>query len=487
VQDRIGILGYGVYIPKYRIKDEEFRKVWGGSGAGVKEKAVPYVDEDSITMAVEAAQNALKHAGIEASQLQAIYTGTVSSPYIENSFSVLVSQVLGLSPKAFFADFGGSTRSGTQALLSLMDAIKSGRIQLGMVIASDARMGKPGDMLEFTFGAGASALILGKDGLIAEIEGSSSYSTNFLSTWRSMAEPYVRRYDDPRLDRTYGYPRHTEEACKELMSRLDIKPEDFSQVALHQPDAILPFLSLRGLGIRKEALENSLVAPFIGDTGSSSPFIGLIGALDEAKHGERILMASYGSGSGSDAFSFRVSEGIDEKRKNATPLKVYLRNKEYIDYPQYEKLIGRLRVERLPMPLSSFAATPSMFREAEYTIGLTALRCRRCGSLNFPKRDYCIDCRGEEFDKVPLPRRGRIINYNLQYVTAVSPEEAPIGVCNVQMEGGKGEYGGKIGAMLTECRAEEIHVGALVELTFRRCGEELGLTKYGYKFRLAEG
>jgi len=144
-------------------------------------------------------------------------------------------------------------------------------------------------------------------------------------------------------------------------------------------------------------------------------------------------------------------------------------------------------VKGLPEPMSAIVTQPSGEREKDYELKLKALECKGCGSLNFPKRHYCIDCRGEEFEEVPLPRRGNIITFNFQYVVAVSPEQAPIPICTAKMEGAKGQYGGNVSSMMTDCKPEDVTVGGKVELIFRRCGQELGLVRYGYKFRPVKG
>jgi len=478
-----GILGYGVYIPRLRIKKGEIAKVWGGGAPGIKEKSVPDIDEDSTTMAVEAAKNAIKHAGIDPLDIGALYIGSTSSPYVEKSMGVIVEEALDMSPNAIIADFGGSPRASTAALRACMDAIDAKRISCGLVIGTDFRLGAPGEALEHSLGAGAGALILGTDGVIAEIEGICSYSTSFTSTWKVEGETFIRRHDDPRLDRAYGYPPHIVEAVRGLMENLGRKPADFNQVVFCQPDGRLPAIPAKSLGINPELMVNSSIVSFCGDTGSSSVLIGLAAILDQAKSGEKILAASYGSGAGSDAFSIITSDSIEKKRDRLTPVRAYLERKEYIDYCQYEKIVGILKVRLLPEPMSSFGALPEMARDLKYIIRLRGLKCKKCGSLNFPKRHFCIDCRGEDFEEVKLPRCGRIATFNFQYVVAVEPETAPIGICYIRLEGAEGEYGGKIAAMMTECKPDEVKVGTPVELIFRRCGQELGLVKYGYKAR----
>lgn len=479
----VGILGYGVYIPKYRIKKEDISKVWGGGAPGIKEKSVVGFDEDATTMAIEAAQNAISHAGIDASEIGALYVGSVSSPYVSKSMAVIIGEVLGVSGGASVADFGGSPKSSTTALQACLDFIESGRGKYALVIGTDWQLGAPGDSLEHSLGAGAAACLLGNDNKIAEFEDSYFLPTSLTGTWRTDGDQFVSRYDDPRYERFGGYPKIIVDAAKGLLKKMGKTGSDFIYAAFTQPDAKSAATAAKKLGIKSDKMPSSVVSPLCGDTGSSSALIELAAALDQAKPGERIILASYGSGAGSDAFSLVVLEDVDKKRDKATRVQYYLENKEYIDYCTYEKTIGLLKVKGLPEPMSAIIAQPSAEREKDYELKLKALECRKCGSLNFPKRHYCIDCGGEDFKEVPLPRSGNIITFNFQYVVAVSPEQAPIPVCTAKMEGAKGEYGGNVSSMITDCKTDDVKVGGKVELVFRRCGKELGLVRYGYKFR----
>ena len=163
-----GILGYGVYIPKFRIKREDIGKAWGGRGKG--ENSVTNYNEDVITMAVEASQNAVKNAGINPSDLGAIYLGTASAPQIEQSSVGTIALTLGCKSAIDMADFGASPRASVAALKACLDAIDAGRIKYGLVIGSDCRLGEPGSEQESNMGAAAVAFVLGKGDVVVQIE-----------------------------------------------------------------------------------------------------------------------------------------------------------------------------------------------------------------------------------------------------------------------------------------------------------------------------
>ena len=482
----VGIVGYGVYIPKYRIKNEEITRVWGGGSPGISEKAIPYLDEDIVTMGVESAQNAIRHAGIDPTALKALYVGTTSSPYLHKSLAVLIAEVLGIKDDSVVADFSGSSRAGTTALSAGIDFVEAGHGPYGMVISTDFLSAAPGDVLEHNYGAGAASFILGREGIIAQIEGIQSFGTSFTGFWQNRGESFMRRYDDPRFEREYGYSKHIQEAFNRLLKSLGKEAKDFAHVIFHQQDGRLPPAISKSLRIPPAATAYSQIASKLGDTGCSSSLLGLAWALDQAKAGDRLMTVSYGSGAGSDAISSLILEDIEKKRGRLKPVNKFLEDKEYVDYFQYAKILGLWQGLPAPEAKSSFVTSPPMLREERDTLQLKGYQCKRCGSLNFPKTHFCVDCRFEEFEIVSLPRRGVIETFSIEHVIGIRPEFAPVVVCTAKLEGSKVERGGKLSGMLTECRPDEVAIGRGVELVFRKCGDELGLGKYGYKFSLIE-
>ncbi len=481
-----GILGYGIYVPRFRVKTAEIRKAWGGGAPGIQEKSVPYFDEDPITMAVQAARNGIEHCSLSPDKIGGLFVGSVSSPYIIKSMAVLVGTVLGISESAIMADFGGSTRSSTLALISCLDAVHAGRLDYGLVIGSDFIVPEAGTGLEHSLGAGAGALLIGKEKSIVNIDGFGSYSNEYGNTWQIRGKIFPERHEDFRIEIQYGLPLHAKAAAEKLFNELKFSPGDVHHLALSQPDTRVSDTAAKSLKLRPQAFDSGRIVEWVGDTGSSSMFLSLAKVLDKAKVGEKILAISYGAGSGSDAFMLTVRrENGDGKGRNNWDY--YLESKEYVDYVRYAKLTSNLAVKRmLPEPMSAFIAQPPGLR-GELNLTLKAAKCKKCGSVNFPPRLICIEtgCRSRDFDVINLPsRRGVIETFNIQYVLAVDPEEPPLAVCHARMDGCPGEYGGKISAMITEADPKSVAIGKGVELVFRKCGSERGLIKYGYKFKI---
>ncbi|WXG40298.1 MAG: hydroxymethylglutaryl-CoA synthase [Candidatus Freyarchaeum deiterrae] len=326
----LGISGYGVYIPLHRVKLREIAAAWKEDSQLSGEKAVAYFDENVSTLAYSACRNAIKHAAVEPRDINALYLGTVSSSYAEASLAAPLANALSLPQNAEAVDFGASPRASIAALQAGLDAVKSERLDNILVAGSDVLVGAPGTSFEYTAGSGAAACILSGDGVIAEYEGSSFYTTGFADKWKNVESKYPS-YGDSGFIRKYGYTEHVIRAAKGLMEKLGDSAGNFNHVVLQQQENRLISESSKSLGFTPEQLKAGMTIDNFGDTGSASILIGLSAILDQAEQGQRILAVSYGSGS-SDALSFKVNEKIYDKRDNSTPVKSFKENKEYIDY-----------------------------------------------------------------------------------------------------------------------------------------------------------
>ncbi len=344
----VGVVGYGAYVPRYRIRVEEIARVWGADpkqvkrGFGVEEKAVPGPDEDTVTISVEAARNALKRAQLPPSSLGAIYVGSESHPYAVKPTATIVAEALGATPELTAADLEFACKAGTAGVQVCMGMVEAGMIKYGMAIGADTAQSSPGDPLEYAAAAGGAALLIGKaDGeSVAVIEATYSYTTDTPDFWRRDMRPYPRH--GGRFTGKPGYFRHTLAAAQGLMRKLGLTPRDFDHVVFHQPNGRFPVEAAKELGFSLSQLKAGLLAPQVGNAYSGSTLLGLASILDRAKEGERILAVSYGSGAGSDAFSLVVKEAIERKRELAPKLSDYLQDKVYIDYATYCKFTRKL-------------------------------------------------------------------------------------------------------------------------------------------------
>jgi hydroxymethylglutaryl-CoA synthase len=345
-----GIVGYGVHIPIYRIKVEDIAKVWSEDaesikkGLNIREKSVPGKDEDAATIAVEAARRAIRHAGIDATELGALYAGSESHPYAVKPTATVVSAGIEAGNKLMVADLEFACKAGTAGMQMIMGLIDSGMIRYGMAIGTDTSQGRPGDALEYTASAGGAAFILGKDknGIIANVVKTVSFTSDTPDFWRREGASFPSH--GGRFTGEPGYFRHITGATKLLFEETGMKPSDFDYAVFHQPNGKFPKMVAAQLGFTEKQIERGLMTPIIGNTYSGSSLIGLAATLDVAKPGQKILVTSFGSGAGSDSFAIEVTDNIDSKRKNLEKvMDIVERHKTYIDYSAYLKNRGSIR------------------------------------------------------------------------------------------------------------------------------------------------
>ncbi len=344
----VGIVSYGAYIPCYRIKIEEIAKVWGDNasniidGLMIYEKSVPDMDEDTITIAVEAARNAINRGGVNPERIEAVFTGSESHPYAVKPTSTVVAEAIGATPNLTAADFEFACKAGTAAVQACIGLAESGMIDLGLAIGSDVSQGAPGDALEYTAAAGGVAFIIGKEKTVAKIESTYSFTTDTPDFWRREGMPYPEH--GGRFTGEPGYFKHVTSAACGLMDRMGTKPSDYKYAIFHQPNGKFPIRAAKMLGFSTEQIKPGLVVSRLGNTYSGSCMMGLAATLDIARPGDRIFMTAFGSGAGSDAFSIRVTDRIDEIRNGAPSVEELLANPIYINYATYAKHKGKIKL-----------------------------------------------------------------------------------------------------------------------------------------------
>ncbi len=344
-----GIVGYGAYIPKYRIKTAEIAKVWGEEperiekGLGIIEKAVGGLDEDTSTISTMAALDALKRAGINPKKLGALYVGSESHPYAVKPTATIVAEAIGATPNLTAADLEFACKAGTAGLQIILSMVDSKMIEYGMTVGADTAQGRPGDALEYSAASGGAAFITGPEKeSLAVVEDSFSFTTDTPDFWRRQGAEYPSH--GGRFTGGPAYFKHVLSATKGLLEKTGTKISDYDYFVFHQPNAKFPKQAAKKLEIPAEKLKDGLVVPVVGNTYSGATLLGLSAILDVAKPGQRILATSFGSGAGSDSFSIRVTDGIEEKRGKASSVKSYLEDKRYIDYATYLKYRKKLKI-----------------------------------------------------------------------------------------------------------------------------------------------
>lgn len=339
----VGFVGYGAYVPRYRLPGSEISRVWteGNSAPPVKEKAVPGLDEDTATMSIEAARNALARAKIAPNLLRAVWIGSESHPYAVKPTGTIVAEAIGATPRVLAADWQFACKAGTEAMQAAIGFVGSGMADYVLAIGMDTAQGRPGDALEYTAGAGGAAYILGPaEGAVVVIQRSLSYVSDTTDFWRRPSTHYPSHAE--RFSGDPGYFGHIMPAAAAMMEEMGSKPADYDHVVFHQPNRKFPTRALIDLGFQARQWANGLLVGEIGNTYAGSAMIGLTAVLDVARPGERILMVSYGSGAGADAFDLLATPRLAEVQKAAPRTRDYIARRAPVDYAQYVRMRRKL-------------------------------------------------------------------------------------------------------------------------------------------------
>jgi hydroxymethylglutaryl-CoA synthase len=324
----------------------EVARIWsdGEGGLPIKEKAVAGIDEDVATMSIEAARNAMARAGTASEEVRAVWVGSESHPYAVKPTSTIVAEAIGAVPYVQAADWQFACKAGTEAMVAAIGFVGSGMASYALAIGMDIAQGRPGDALEFTAGAGGAAFLLGPaEDSLAIIGGTFSYVTDTPDFWRRQYQKYPEH--GQRFTGEPAYFTHITEAGKALMQAMNTTAQDYRYAVFHQPNVKFPQRVAGMLGFSQEQIAPGLLVSRIGNTYAGAAIIGLSAILDMAEPGDRILMVSFGSGAGSDAFDLKVTETIRARRDRAPRTEDYIARRTEIDYATYVRMRGKLAMK----------------------------------------------------------------------------------------------------------------------------------------------
>ena len=335
-----GIVGYGSYTPAYRIRSKTIAEQWGDDpetmerGLMIKEKTVPGRDEDTITIAVAAAKNALKRAKIDPAEIGAVYIGSESHPYAVKPSGTVLIDALGIGPHVHVADYEFACKAGSEAMFVSYSHVKSGNMKYAMGIGADTSQGAPGDALEYSASAGGSAFIFGTDKVLADVIDTHSFTSDTPDFWRRENREYPMH--GGRFTGEPAYFKHILGCANALLEKSNHKPEDFAYAVFHMPNGKFPLKVGKILGFNNDQMQQGWVVNTMGNTYSGSSPTGLAAVLDVMKPGEKVFMVSFGSGAGSDGFIFQATDELPKVQDLAPKTREILDGKKiYLDYGKY--------------------------------------------------------------------------------------------------------------------------------------------------------
>jgi 3-hydroxy-3-methylglutaryl CoA synthase len=468
-----GITSFGAYIPFYRLAHKEIARAWGGR-AGEGERAVANVDEDSVTMAVEAVRDLIAEG--DGREVDGLMFATTTSPFAEKQASALIATAADLRSDIRVADYSGSLRSATTATLAAIDSVKARSASNVIIAAADARLGAPRSANERIFGDAASAIAVGTDNVIASLIAAHSTVDEMTDVWRNAGDQYVSGWEE-RFSITQGYQRVVRQAVNELFERSAIGPSEITKAIFYAPDAGTLLGTAKSLGLKPEQLPDHLFST-VGNSGSAMPLLILSSALEEARPGDKLLVVGYGSGC--DALLFEATGEIEnaKAKPGRRGVKGYLASKSNLEsyerYARFRELIDSEAARRQ----APSASAPAILRRRDEIYRLYGYRCLNCGKVQYPSQRVCISCQTKDsFESVRLAGKdATLFTFTLDYLNA--DPDPPTAMCIVDFEGGGRAY-----VMMTDRNPADVKIGQKVEMTFRRIYEAEGFANYYWKCR----
>jgi 3-hydroxy-3-methylglutaryl CoA synthase len=445
-----------------------FRLTRAVIGAGKGERAVASYDEDSVSMAVEAARDAVR-GGVA---VDALLFATTSPPYAEKLNAATVQAALDLPEQIASFELGSSTRMGLSALLLGLDLASAGRRAL--VCAGDVVVGAPGGGRESQGGDGGAAFVTGPDNeAIARVLGRASSTIEILDVWRLPEDRFAKQWEERFIADTMGPP--IAETVQRALQQAGVEASTLATVILDGTNARSMANLPKLLGLKPEQLADTLAAN-VGRTGAAHAGLLLARALDSAKPGDRILVVC--EADGVDALVLEVTDKIKDLLPAHKVDRWISSKRNDLAYNSYLKWRGILPFEPPRRPDPERPAAPPMRRHERWKLAFVGSRCTKCQTGHLPPQRVCVKCGA--IDEMREERYAdtscRITTYTLDYLAySLQP---PVVVAIADYEGS-----GRFGCELTDVDPKEVAIGNQLEMTFRRLYTAQGVHNYFWKAR----
>jgi hydroxymethylglutaryl-CoA synthase len=469
-----GIISAGAHVPVLRINRRVIADAWERRALG-GERSVSNHDEDSITMAVEAATNCL--GGIVRHGLDGLFFATTTAPYIEKMNSSVVATALDMRRDIVTCDFAHSLRGGTGALRAALNRVQSGSANKMIVASADNRLGYPKSDQEQAFGDAAAAVVVGDVDLIAGFVGDYSINNEMIDVWRTDEDKFVNNWEG-RFVLGEGFTAQMREVVTGILKKYNFQPKDIAKVILPAPDMRTHQSLAKKLGFNVETQVQDCLMETVGFCGTAQPLLMLAAAFEESKPGDLLLVAAYGDGA--DAMLFKATERITAKYCRNSFDSLLKRKLPLNSYPRFLSYRNILKAESG----EAFRLLPSAtvtWRESNSLIRCHGSRCKKCGELAFPIQRICNACLAkDEYEEVRISgMEGKVFTFTKDNLAGRSDD--PVVVQTVcELEDGLRFYG-----LMTDCDPSKVELNLPVALTFRRFHEGGGFHNYFWKCRPA--
>lgn len=476
----LGITSLGVYVPKWRLLrqlaiDAVNRHALEVARLKTGERSVCGIDEDALTMAVEAARGCL--FGLDRARTDGAYLCSSSLPFADRQNASVQKTALGLRDDLFAVDCTGSLRAGTSGLMSALSAVKAKDLNTALVTASDRRLASPGAPEELLLGHGAAAFLVGDTGVVAEYLGGHSIARDLPDHYRRSDKLTDYKWEE-RWSLEMGIVPLLKQGISSLLDKLGLKADDVDSFVIPASSKAAHAKIVRSLGLAPERAADPLLEN-VGDTGAAHPLLLLAATLETAKSGQIIVCV--GIGGGCDVLLFRATDEIEKQRFRFGVSEALGRRAPLSRYADFLSYQGLLTVDQgIRGEIQTKTALSVLFREQKMILGLAGGKCESCGTPQFPKSRVCVNpgCRKVDTQGAYCfaELEARLRTYTADYLMPSGNPPCLYGL--IQFDGG-----GRMPVELCDCGLDDLAVGTKVRMVFRKRYEddERGFVGYFWK------
>lgn len=475
----VGIIAAGAYAPRLRLQRAAVAAAHAWFAPGLKalargERAVSSWDEDAITMAVEAARDALE--GLDRSRVSRVVLASTTLPFADRQNAGIVKEALNLGDATGTLDVGGSQRAGASALMDALAAARGGAGET-LVLASEKRRAKPASELELTAADAAAAFLVGEDGTAADLVASHSVSIDFVDHFRGHDAEADYNWE-ARWVRDEGFAKIAPAAIGQAMAKAGLEARQVDRFIMAAPMKGVNEAVAKAAGLPADRVADTL-GESLGDAGCAQPLILLAHALETARPGEILMVVGFGQGC--DVLIFRATDRVASAVAGLGVSGWLARRAPETNYLKILAWNGHLDLDKgMRAEFDQKTALTALYRSRKAVMALVGGRCTKTGVVQFPKSDISVAQNdraiGTQEDYPFAERRARIVTHTADSLTYSPDPPAYYGTVEF-------EEGGRIAMEFVDVEASDVEVGAAMRVMFRIKGvdETRGFTKYFWK------
>jgi hydroxymethylglutaryl-CoA synthase len=457
----VGLVAFGGYVPQLRLRRSAItaaNKWINPSASGKGERAFASWDEDAVTMAVEAARDALNTSSRD--QIGGVLLASTTPPFADRLNAGIVAGALGLSADIVAMDVGGSMRAGTSAAIAgYALAAQTGKPVI--VAAAERRRSKPNSAQELGNGDAAGALVFGSENVIAKVLATHSVTQDFVDHYRASGEPHDYGWEE-RWVREEGYMKLLPKAAKAVLAAAGLTGADVAKLVLPTPLGRVEAGVAKKIGIPEAAIVDSLAAG-LGYAGAAHSLVQLAYALEQAKPGDRILALNFANGC--DAILFEATDALASFSPKVGVSGWLANGKSTDDYMRFLSFNDEINVEWGPR--AEFGNKYALTMENRFSRDMLAFiggRDKATNVVQFPKTPMAVAPKAKgvaKYEDVSLADlSAKVIACTADWLTYHPSPPLYFGL--VQFENGA-----RVAMEFVDVAKGSIDVGETVTMTFR--------------------